>query len=293
MQERIPDLMARNKRFVSLEFFPPRDQAARERMLEVARRLKALRPLFVSVTCGAGGGGGSNTLEAATALAAVHGLTVMPHLTCCGLTPERVDNAVAQFQAGGINNVLALRGDGSDGTGPRPGAPFMHASDLVARIRPRFPDIALGVAAYPEPHLESPSVEADIEMLKFKLDAGADFGVTQLFFDNRRYFDMVERLAQKGCAKPIIPGVMPLRSMASARRILSLCGAAIPGNLYAALEAAHAQGGDEAVQEAGTQYAARQIKGLLDGGAPGVHLYPLNQSDQALDVARRAGLLTD
>lgn len=293
MQERIPDLIARNNRFVSLEFFPPRDQAAREHMLDVARELKALRPLFVSVTCGAGGGGGRNTLEAATALSAVHGLTVMPHLTCCGLRPEDVDNAVARFQANGINNILALRGDGADHAGPAADAPFRHASDLVERIRPRYPRLALGVAAYPEPHPESPSVEADIEMLKFKFDAGADFGVTQLFFDNRRYFDMVERLAAKGCAKPVLPGVMPLRTMASARRILSLCGAAIPGNLYAALEAAHAEGGDEAVQEVGTAYAARQITGLLQGGAPGVHLYPLNQSAQALDVARRAGLLAE
>ncbi|MGE4291100.1 MAG: methylenetetrahydrofolate reductase [Desulfovibrio sp.] len=293
MQERIPDLITKGRPFVSLEFFPPRDQAARERMLDVARQLKALRPMFVSVTCGAGGGGGSNTLEAATALSAVHGLTVMPHLTCCGLDPERVDSAVAQFQAVGINNILALRGDGSDATGPTPGAPFLHASDLVERIRRKYRDIALGIAAYPEPHPESPSVEADIQMLKLKFDAGADFGVTQLFFDNRRYFDMVERLADKGCTKPVIPGVMPLRSMASARRILSLCGAAIPGNFYAALETAHAEGGDAAVQEVGTQYAARQITGLLDGGAPGVHLYPLNQSAQVLEVARRAGLLPE
>lgn len=291
MQDRIPELIARNSRFVSLEFFPPRDEAARKRMLDVALELKPLQPLFVSVTCGAGGGGGSNTLEAATALAEVHGLTVMPHLTCCGLTPESVDVAIAQFQAVGINNVLALRGDGNDGKGPKPGAPFMHASDLVEHIHPRFPHLALGIAAYPEPHFESPSVDQDIAMLKLKLDAGADFGVTQLFFDNRRYFDMVERLAVKGCTKPIIPGVMPLRTMASARRILSLCGAAIPGNLYAALEAADAEGGDSAVQEVGTAYAVRQVQGLLDGGAPGVHLYPLNQSEQCLDVARRAGLL--
>ncbi|MDD4730822.1 MAG: methylenetetrahydrofolate reductase [Desulfovibrio sp.] len=291
MQERIPDLIRPNQPFVSFEFFPPRDEEARVRMLRVGRELQVLRPLFVSVTCGAGGGGGRGTLEAATMLHDALGYTVMPHLTCCGLDGAGVSAAVDQFRASGIRNVLALRGDGADGTGPGPDAPFQHASDLVEYIRRDHRDMALGVAAYPEPHPESPSVQADIDMLRHKLDAGADFSVTQLFFDNRRYFDMVDRLAQQGCRKPVIPGVMPLRTMASARRILSLCGAAIPGNLYAALEAAHAQGGDDAVQKVGTAHAVQQVQGLLNGGAPGVHLYPLNQSAQCLEVARRSGLL--
>ncbi|SKA91462.1 5,10-methylenetetrahydrofolate reductase (NAD(P)) [Paucidesulfovibrio gracilis DSM 16080] len=291
MQERIPDLIRPGTPFVSFEFFPPRDEEARQRMLRVGEELKVLHPLFVSVTCGAGGGGGRGTLQAANMLHTALGYRVMPHLTCCGLEPKGVDDALAQFQANGINNVLALRGDGTDGNGPDGDAPLQHASDLVEHIRKSYPDIALGVAAYPEPHPQSPSVQADIDMLRFKLDAGSDFGVTQLFFDNRRYFDMVERLADQGCHKPVIPGIMPLRTMASARRILSLCGAAIPGNLYAALEKAHAQGGDDAVREVGTAHAVQQVQGLLNGGAPGIHLYPLNQSSQCLDVAQQAGLL--
>lgn len=285
-------LQARREPFYSLEFFPPREEAQWPAFFAIADRLKALDPLFASVTCGAGGSTRSHTLEIATRLKQEHGLEPMPHLTCVGATADNLRRALDDFRAAGIDNVMALRGDKPRDAGPdwNEGA-FRHAEDLVRFARGEEHDFGLGVAAYPAPHPESPSFRSDREHLLRKIETGADLVVTQLFFDSREYFDLVEYLRERGVTVPVIPGVLPIQSLASIRRTLSMCGANIPGKLYLQLEEAHERGGTEAVKEAGLAFAVDQIRRLLDGGAPGIHLYTLNRAELCLRIADEVGRL--
>lgn len=287
---RIPDLLrGLDRPFVSVELLPPRRETELAGFWHAVENLKQMKPLFAAVTCGAGGSGSVGTLATSRDLAESHGFTVMPHLTCVHTTKTGLTDQLAAIQACGIKNVLAVRGDFPAGMDSPPKG-LQHASDLVARIRELAPDLAVGVAAYPDGHPESRSIAEDVGFLKHKLDAGASFGVTQLFFDNRRYFDMVDRLAAMGCHKPIIPSVLPVRSLGQIRRVMELCDAPVPGKFLAAIENAHTKGGDDAVKEYGIAAAAAQVSGLLENGAPGVHLYPFNRAEMCVEVIRRAGL---
>ncbi|MFW5490460.1 MAG: methylenetetrahydrofolate reductase [NAD(P)H] [Desulfovibrio sp.] len=281
-----------HKKFVSLEFFPPGEREAWSGFFEVAEQLKGASPLFVSVTYGAGGGTQDNTLEIATQLKKNIGFEPLVHLTCVGATRERIDGFLNKLSDAGIENILALRGDPPKGKADfvPDNEEFQHASDLVAYIRANHPQFCVGVAGYPEPHPESPSVAEDLRWMKHKVEAGADFIVTQLFFDTRLYFDFVERLAVMDVNVPVIPGVLPIMSLASVRFILSLCNASIPGAFYLDLEKADKEGGAELVRSIGIDFAALQAQKLLDGGAPGVHLYTLNKAAACLDIASRLAL---
>jgi len=283
----IPQLIKKKSPFVSLEFFPPKQQEEWPGFLETAKELGRLRPLFVSVTYGAGGSTQSNTLEICERLISACGFTVMPHLTGVTANREKIDGFIEAIRALGIDNVLALRGDrpaGYTGTDAELFAAFPHAADLVAYIRQHHPDLAIGVAGFPEAHAEAPSFAADLAVMQRKAACGADFVITQLYFDNRVYFDYVERLRTLGVTAPVLPGILPIRSLASLRFVLEMCNARIPGRLVNALTKAHEQGGSAAVYEIGVTYAREQVRGLLDGGAPGVHLYTLNKADMCLEV---------
>ncbi len=277
--------------FYSLEFFPPSDTAQLPDFYATVDRLRALNPLFASVTYGAGGARQQNTL-AVTAELARRGITSMAHLTCVGAEPESISAFLQDLKAAGVNNVLALRGDPpADKPWDWNCAHFRHASDLVAFAREQQPGLGIGVAAYPAPHPESPSFADDRLRTAEKLRAGADFALTQLFFDAREYEDLVSHLRHQGIVTPVIPGILPIQSFDSLRRVLSLCGANIPGKLYLALEKAHNEGGAEAVRQVGIDYAVRQIRSLLDAGAPGIHLYTLNKADMCLRLAEAVGKL--
>lgn len=278
--------------FYSLEFFPPRDPAEWPGFFDIVDRLKALDPLFASVTCGAGGSTQAYTLEIATRLKRDHGLEPMPHLTCVGAEEESLNRALDEFAAAGIDNVMALRGDRPRDAGPDwTWGTFAHAEDLVRHARSRHAALGIGVAGYPAPHPESPTFRSDRDRLRDKIAAGADMVVTQLFFDCREYFALVEDLRAHG-EVPVIPGVLPIQSLSSVRRTLSMCGANIPGALYLALEDAHNRGGAEAVRDAGLDFAVDQIRRLLDGGAPGIHLYTLNRAELCLRIADAVGPLS-
>lgn len=277
--------------FYSLEFFPPSDTAQLPDFYATVDRLRALNPLFASVTYGAGGARQQNTL-AVTAELARRGITAMAHLTCVGAEPQSIATFLHDLQASGVNNVLALRGDPpADKPWDWNNAHFRHASDLVAFAREQQPDLGIGVAAYPAPHPESPTFADDRRCTAEKMRAGADFALTQLFFDAREYEDLVSHLRGQGIATPVIPGILPIQSFDSLRRVLSLCGANIPGKLYLALEKANNDGGAEAVRQVGLDYAVRQIRSLLDAGAPGIHLYTLNKADMCLRLAEAVGTL--
>lgn len=278
---------------LSLEFFPPAEESQMPAFYEVVDRLGVLRPLFASVTYGAGGNRPQNTLKVTGELIR-RGWDVLAHLTCMGADPRTIRDFLIQMRDLGAHNVLALRGDPPRHADLEPGweerTPFRHAADLVRFIHDELPDMCVGVAAYPFPHPESASFSEDRAHLVEKLRAGASFAITQLFFDVREYEALVSDLRSKGCDLPIVPGILPVRSFQSLRRILSLSGIPVPGKLYLALEEADARGGAEAVREVGTEFAVRQIRQLLDCGAPGIHLYTLNKAGMCLEVAREAGL---
>jgi methylenetetrahydrofolate reductase (NADPH) len=211
----------------------------------------------------------------------------MPHLTGVAADKDKIDGFLGAIKAMGITNVLALRGDrpaGFTGTDAELFSTFPHASDLVAYIHDHHPQLAIGVAGFPEAHAEAPSFATDLAVMRRKVECGADFIITQLYFDNRVYFDYVERLRAQGIAVPVVPGILPIRSLASLRFVLEMCNARVPGRLINSLMKAHEQGGASAVYEIGVAHARAQIKGLLDGGAPGVHLYTLNKADMCLAV---------
>lgn len=285
---RIAQLLQRQEPFLSLEFFPPKDRAQWPGFFDVVRQLKELAPLFCSVTYGAGGGTQHNTLEIVTRMKQEYGLEPLAHLTCVGADRARLGSFLSGLADGGVENVLALRGDPPRGeTSFTPDSEeFQHGSDLVSYIRSEFPDLCIGVAGYPERHPEAPSMEDDLERLRHKVACGADFVITQLFFDNDRYFEFVDRARAEGIGVPIIPGVLPVQNLAALKRMLSFCGASVPEGYMRDLEHVQQAYGESGVRGLGLGYAKNQIRNLLDRGAPGVHLYTLNKADTCLEIRK-------
>jgi methylenetetrahydrofolate reductase (NADPH) len=283
-------LNAQKEPFYSLEFFPPKEEEQWPSFFEEVTKLRALTPAFASVTYGAGGGTQENTLRITKKLAEME-LTPMPHLTCVDATRDRLADFLESLRAIGVTNVVALRGDAPN----RPEfswevGEFRYASDLVAFVRKNFPEFGIGVAGYPSAHPESSTFAEDAFYTKAKLDAGGEFIVTQIFFDVREYIAMVGLLRGMGINKPVLPGIYPIQSFESIKRLLKMCGANIPGKLYLTLEEAHEKGGAKAVREEGLKFAVEQIKRLIDNGAPGIHLYTLNRVDMCLCIAEEAGI---
>jgi len=283
---RIIDRIIPGKQFLSLEFFPPKNTSDWPAFFRVVDKLRALQPLFVSVTYGAGGSTSDNTLAMVTRMKQEFSLEPMAHLTCVGADEKNILDFIDHLAAAGVDNILALRGDPpQDPSVVLPESKdFIFASDLVSFVRKHYPSLGIGVAGYPEGHPEAVSIEKDLEFLKGKVDNGGDFVVTQLFFDNDYYWDFVQRARELGIEKPIVPGVMPIFSLKVIQKVVQLCGATIPAQLLRELEEADQQGGADAVLALGIRHARSQILGLLKGGAPGVHLYTLNRDDACLEL---------
>ncbi len=284
----ISQLFGRSRPLRSLEFFPPKDEAGVAALRQTAAALKRISPDFVSVTYGAGGSTRERSAQVSSLLREEFGFTVMPHLTCVGHSRAELDGLADRIHAGGFRNVMTLRGDPPKGSAEFQPAPdgLRHADELVALLKARHPDFCLGVAGYPEKHPEAPSPEADLGHLRRKVDAGAAFITTQLFFDNDVYYRFVDRCRAAGIAVPIVPGILPVLSLAQVQRFSQLCGATLPDKLRRRLEAAgdHA----EAAEAVGIDWALAQIRDLVERGAPGTHLYILNRAKSALALA--AGL---
>ncbi len=284
----IASFFARPRPLRSLEFFPPKDEAGIEALRQTAAALRPIAPDFVSVTYGAGGSTRERTARVCELLKRDFGFTVMPHLTCVGHTRAELAAAADAIHGGGFRNIMTLRGDPPKGETAFRAPPdgLRHASELVTLLRGRHPDFCLGVAGYPEKHPEAPSAEADLAHLKQKVDNGAAFVTTQLFFDNDRYFRFVERCRAAGIRVPIVPGIMPVLSLKQIQRFTQMCGASLPAKLLKRLEAAGEQ--PEVTEAIGLDWALGQIRGLLERGVPGYHLYILNRAKSALALA--AGL---
>ena len=284
----ISELLATKHAVRSLEFFPPKDEAGVEALRQTATALKRIAPDFVSVTYGAGGSTRERTAQVSRLLREETGFTVMPHLTCVGHTRDELNQVADQLYAGGYRNIMTLRGDPPKGQTEF--VPYKdglrYGSDLVALLKARHPDFCLGVGGYPEKHPEAPSLEADLDNLKRKVDAGAAFITTQLFFDNAVYHRFVEHCRARGITVPIVPGIMPVLSLKQIRRFTEMCGATLPEKLIKRLEAAGET--PEIVETIGIDWALTQIRELLTRGAPGYHLYIMNRAKSALTLA--AGL---
>jgi methylenetetrahydrofolate reductase (NADPH) len=272
-------LSDRGRKLFSFELFPPKTDAGRLALERTIRDLAELSPAFVSVTYGAGGSTRTKTVELVQWIEREARLTAMAHLTCAGATESEIAGVLDSLVEAGIENVMALRGDPPAGQArfERTANGFGFAADLIGFIRKRYGrKLCLGGAGNPEGHIECRDIDQDIRHLKAKVDAGLDFVVTQLFFDNRFYFDFVARARAAGIQVPIIPGLMPIRSLAGVERMTKLCGASLPIPLQAELERSR---DDEAATAAlGIAQTTAQSVELLHGGAPGIHFYTLNQS---------------
>jgi methylenetetrahydrofolate reductase (NADPH) len=276
---RISQLFGNGRRLFSFEFFPPKTDAGGLALERTIRELAELTPAFVSVTYGAGGSTRTKTIELVRWIEREAHLTAMAHLTCVGASQDEIAAVVDRLADAGIENIMALRGDPPAGqtSFQRTEGGFGYAADLIRFIRKRFgPKLCLGGAGSPEGHIECRDLDRDIMHLKAKVDAGLDFVVTQLFFDNRIYFDFVARARAVGIQIPIIPGLMPIRTVAGIERMTSLSGASIPPALRAELE--RCRNDDAAVAALGIAQTTAQAVELLHGGAPGIHFYTLNQS---------------
>jgi methylenetetrahydrofolate reductase (NADH) len=274
---RIDELIAARRPTFSVEFFPPKTEEATGQLFGTARELRALEPDFVSVTYGAGGSTRDGTVEITKALKDELGYETMAHLSCVGETTEGLAATLDRIDAAGIENVFALRGDPPRGQADfvQPEGGLASAAELAGFISTGW-DFAIGGACFPEVHPEAPDLATDLSYLKTKVEAGASFLITQLFFDNQVYFNFVAAARARGIEIPIVAGVIPVASFAQTKRICELCDASIPAPLEAAFAGA---GGDPAREfELGVAYAAQQCAELLIAGAPGIHFYALNRA---------------
>ena len=265
------------KRTVSCEFFPPREEDGIPGVFRAIDRVGAFNPDFVSVTYGAGGSTRSFTERITMQVKQETDLEVMAHLTCVAQTREEVHEVLGRLDEAGVDNVIALRGDpprGQENFVPAEGG-FQYATELIDHIRANF-EFGLAAACYPEGHTESPNLDSDIRYAKKKVEKGADFLITQLFYDNKYFFEFMDRAHRAGIDVPIIPGVLPILNTAQIRRFTSLCGATIPSELNSKLDE-YAED-DNAVRELGVEYASRQVEELWENGVPGIHFYVLNRS---------------
>lgn len=298
----IHDILKNSNPSLSFEFFPPRSPTAWEELYQTIRELEPLEPTFVSVTYGAGGGTRELTHDLVVRIKQTTSIPPVPHLTCVGHSEKEVNVILERYAAAGVSNILALRGDPprdqpnydwSEGE-------FRHAADLVRFIK-KFNDsgahpdprgFGIGVAGFPEGHPATPNRVDELDFLKAKVDAGADYICTQLFFDNHDFFDFRDRCELSGIKIPIIAGVMPVTSLSSMKRMAELAaGARYPAKLLRALD--RAKSNAEAVEQVGIHYAAEQCAGLLNEDVDGIHLYTLNKSHATRQIYQSLGLVAN
>jgi len=286
----IRDLLRQQQPCFSFEFFPPRTREGAEQLYKTMVDLVLLRPSYVSVTYGAGGSTRELTHGLIIRIREHTGLTVVSHMTCVGSTKADIEKILREYQEHGIDDIMALRGDPPKGETSfrQPEGGFAHAADLVAFVRRSFPAMGIGAAGFPEGHPETPNRLIEMDHLKAKVDAGADYICTQLFFDNRDFYDFCERCEIAGITVPIIAGIMPVASLKGMQRMAELAlGARFPARLIKSLVRAK---DDEYVERVGIHWATEQVRDLIDHGVKGVHFYTLNRSKATLTIYETLGL---
>ncbi len=274
---KISEILKKRNEGVSFEYFPPRTEQGKKSFLETIEALKVYNPLYVSMTCGAGGSGAWDRTEGAVDLLLEKTKwVVMPHVTCMGIRREEVKGLLDRYQEKGIENLMVLRGDP-----PRDGTPFdpsirefRYAVDLVSFVK-EYGHFCMGVAVYPEGHLETGSLKEDLEHAKAKIDRGADFAITQMFFDNTYYYRMLDRMKKEGITIPVLPGILPLADVAKVKQFASICRATIPKEIEEKMERLKANPAE--MEKAGLDFTIRQCRDLLKNGIRRVHFYTLNK----------------
>lgn len=285
---KIKDIFQQKERTYSFELFPPKTEQGYQNLLKTIAELAALKPDFISCTYGAGGGSREKTLDVVEHIQNKHHITSLAHLTCVLHTKEEIKNVLNDIRSRGIENVLALRGDPpKENPNWEPGENNLkYSSELCAFIRRHFGDqFTIGVAGFPEGHILCPDREQDAGYLKKKIEAGADFVITQLFFDNRDYFDYVRRLRKLGVTNRIIPGILPITNYQNLTKFCSLCGATVTPRVHEIFRPL--QDDEQKTLEAGIEFAVRQCRELLAGGAPGLHFYCLNKTSPTREILRQ------
>jgi len=274
---RIPEILSRPGPTFSVEFFPPKSEEAATELIDTAAQLNQVGLDFVSVTYGAGGSTRDGTVEISASLSQSLGLEVMAHLSCVGETKTGLRQSLDRIAELGIDNIFALRGDPPRGQTDfvQPEGGLGSSTELITFIRESY-DFSIGGACFPEVHPEAADLDSDLSFLATKVDAGAEFLITQLFFDNQVYFDFVAAARSRGISAPILAGVIPVASFAQTKRICELCDATIPPRLESAFS--DANGDADAEFQIGIAYAAQQCAELLIRGAPGIHFYALNRA---------------
>lgn len=286
----IAEVLAQPGIHFSFEFFPPKTEKASEALFQSIKELTPIDPSYVSVTYGAGGSMRDLTHDLVVRLRKETDITVVAHLTTIGATRAEIREILGRYSEAGIDNIMALRGDPPKGSQGffQPEDGFKHAADLVAFIKKEFPQMGVGVAGFPEGHPETPNRLKEIDYLKAKVDAGADYICTQLFFQNSDYYDFRERCGFAGIKVPIIPGIMPIISRSGMERISELAlGSRIPAKLLRAVSRAY---DDDAVAKVGTHWATQQVFELFDRGVTGIHFYTLNKSKPTLKIYDALGV---
>ena len=275
---RIVDILKERERGISFEFFPARSAEGEKSLAETVHTLKAYQPMYVSMTCGAGGGKQGRTQEAVSMLLKEGGLVVMPHVTSVDITREKMKELLDGYKASGIENLMVLRGDPPQGVQnfDFKKQEFSYASDLVRFIRGEYgPHFCIGVAVYPEGHIETATIEEDMKYTLDKIRMGADFAVTQMFFDNTYFYALLDRLRKAGVSIPVLPGILPLRDIAIVKKFASLCRTTIPEPIEEAMT--RYQGKPEEMEKVGLEFTIAQCRDLLKNGTKRMHFYTLNK----------------
>jgi methylenetetrahydrofolate reductase (NADPH) len=283
---RIAELYSETKPVFSLEVFPPKPGYPLESVFDTLDGLVDLCPGYISVTYNASAHRGRRTVEIAARIRSDYGLESLAHLTCLSHEKREITGILDNLNRRGVENVLALRGDSPVEPG-KGKSRFDHAFQLIAEVKRRG-DFCIGAAAYPEGHIESPSIHTDLDRLKQKVDAGADFLITQVFFDNRIFCDFLHRVRRMGVQVPVIPGVMPVLNFRQIKRIIYMCGISVPARLLRIFEKHGENRAD--LRKAGMEYAADQIRDLLAMEVPGVHLYTMNRVAEIREILAESGI---
>jgi len=284
---KISDILKEKERTYSFEFFPPKTKAGMRKLFETASAFKDLNPSWFAVTYGAGGSTREFTTDSADELQRRFGIPTMHHLTCIGHTAAELRAIIARLKDKNICNILALRGDLPEGLGywkPPPGG-LQYCYQLVELIRSYDDLFSIGVAGFPEGHVDCPDKETDSRYLKIKVDAGGEFVITQLFFNNKDYFEYVDRIRRIGVTVPIIPGVLPVTDYQALLRMCRTCGATIPQRVHDIFKPL--QDDAQATYDAGVEFAVEQCNELLNGGAPGLHFFTMNRLDPTREILNR------
>lgn len=286
----VRDLLAHHSPTFSFEFFPPKEAGGEERLLKNLAELMPLSPSYVSVTYGAGGSTREKTHDLVLRIQKETSLTVVSHLTCVGSSKNEMRNILERYDSAGIHNILALKGDppASAENFVHPADGFEHAADLVYFIKKHYPHMCIGVAGFPEGHPATPNRLLEIDYMKAKVDAGADFIVTQLFYDNRDFYDYSERCQLAGITIPIVAGIMPVGTKKGMIRTAELAaGARIPAKLLRAVNRAE---DDDMVRKVGTHWATEQVRDLIDNNVRGVQFFTLNSSTITREIYSSLGV---